>query len=123
MGTGINQRLQRIPPKHPTGATITEKPNCSNCPPFLNSDWCKLIINNDKDLKLRKRDPNGIELMEYTKLCGCLYHPGAREYLMAPVIKELEQLQSTVYEDYGGRNARYAYENAITLIKNGVDRE
>ena len=81
---------------------MTEKPNCSNCPPFLNGDWCKLIINNDKDLKLRKRDPNGIELMEYTKLCGCLYHPGAREYLMKDVIQELELYTITDETAYAG---------------------
>jgi len=99
---------------------MTEKPNCSNCPPFLNGDWCELIINNDKDLKLRKRDPNGIELMEYTKLCGCLYHPGAREYLMAPVIAELERKRDRRAEfiyDSSTNPMVAAYDEAIALIR------
>ena len=109
---------------------MTEKPNCSNCPPFLNGDWCKLIINNDKDLKSRKRDPNGIELMEYTKLCGCLYHPGAREYLMAPVIKELGSKRTKAQKEITHLFLEQdAYRegivktcgDAISLIKNGVD--
>ena len=102
---------------------MTEKPNCSNCPSCDRDtgtwDYC-----NEGDFAI---DP--LETKEKIGIVGCLSHPGAREYLMAPVIAELERLQSiiiennTVYEDYGGRNARYAYENAITLIKNGVDRE
>ena len=72
--------------------TMTDKPNCGNCPnkgteqcPYdvicFNEDHCDFIQ------PFKRSD----EFMKFSMACGLLCHPGAREWLMAPVIKELEQ--------------------------------
>ena len=66
---------------------MTEKPNCSTC---------------DKPDCLFKRTRYGI---------ACVDHPGAREYLMAPVIKELEE------QPY---NIMITRDEVISLIRDGV---
>jgi hypothetical protein len=41
---------------------------------------------------------------------------------MKNVIDELNRLKENVYEDFGGENARYAYETAISLIEKECSR-
>lgn len=48
----------------------------------------------------------------FVKWNGCFNHPQAREYLMTPVIAELERRQKIFGGDYG-----VAYRAAILLIK------
>jgi hypothetical protein len=74
---------------------MTEKPNCSTC----DKDCEGLLVGKDH--------------------MACLDHPGAREWLMAPVIKELERLS----KQNVGTQYRYALEEAIALIRDGVKYE
>ena len=50
----------------------------------------------------------------------CMYHPGAREYLMAPAIKELERKRDRMAEfiyDSSTNPMVAAYDEAISLIR------
>lgn len=69
---------------------------------------------------------------ELIRLVGCLSHPQSREYLMKPVIEELDQLLTMNVLEYQTnpdshqkeRSGAYskAFNRAISLIKNGVDK-
>ena len=89
---------------------MTEKPNCGNCP-FCDRDTGTWDYCNEGDFAI---DP--LETKEKIEIVGCLSHPGAREYLMDPVIKELERLSNQNV----GSSYKYALTEAIALIKNGV---
>ena len=69
--------------------TIIRKSNCSTC---TNSECA---INKDhidsEGFKLVADSFPTFAQREQVRLRGCLSHPGAREYLMAPVIKELAE--------------------------------
>jgi len=65
---------------------MIEKPNCLTC---LNDD-CP-IHPNELPFPIEVRYEINI-IRDHTKEMGCFSHPGAREYLMAPVIAELERL-------------------------------
>ena len=60
-------------------------------------------------------------------IVGCLSHPKAREYLMAPVIAELERLESlhdiNKTDDKEEIGLSIAYGVAISLIRNGCDNK
>ena len=92
---------------------MTEKPNCSNCP-FCDRDTGTWDYCNEGDFAI---DP--LETKEKIEIVGCLLHPGAREYLMADVIKELEQRDTAMYDC--GAKRLISLPEAIALIKNGVD--
>jgi hypothetical protein len=54
------------------------------------------------------------------QMCGCLFHPQAREYLNARVITEISDRMKEC-NDKGGSNAAYlAYAYAIDIVQNGV---
>ena len=85
---------------------MTEKPNCGNC---------------DKALYCTNKRYN----------CACLEHPGAREYLMAPVIKEVEHRLNVACKLYHDtpqylstgniyEAQRYVAEDILALIRDGV---
>jgi len=82
------------------GATMSEgiqKPNCSTCTVPKNvtyPKWCPVIE--------EWVAPNYPEKTFILRKCGCLSHSGARAYLMAPVIKELERraIKCGLHEDY-----------------------
>ena len=81
---------------------MTEKPNCGNC----DSKKCEYPSGNLYCYRLDEMiDP------VKTNLCGCFHNPNAREYLMAPVIKELEE------QPY---NIMITRDEAIALIRDGV---
>jgi len=84
---------------------VIQKPNCENCPYFPDDDMrCPIEYSTDQNYAERT-----------TTMTGCLYHPGAREYLMAPVIAELERLS----KQNVGTQYRHALEEAIALLKGG----
>jgi len=73
---------------------MTEKPNCGNC--------IRLEIS-ELDDSCPNEEMCGIsgctitpEVKSWVEIHGCLSHPGAREYLMADVIKELEEIDRLV---------------------------
>jgi len=72
---------------------MTEKPNCGNCP-FCDRDTGTWDYCNEGDFAI---DP--LETKEKIEIVGCLSHPGAREYLMAPVIKELERKRTKAQKE------------------------
>jgi hypothetical protein len=87
---------------------MTDNPcNCSTCP-YKKDYSCKFGI---ADMTAG-----------FTKVTGCFYHPQAREYLMAPVIEELDRLkfESGTSEWRDGFNA--GIRARITLIKEGVKK-
>ena len=95
---------------------MTDKPNCSTCTikrcPMFSYDGGK-----PTDSSVHSQQRLAIEKV------GCLSHPGAREYLMAPVIEYLEQYLIT--ETFGGYSETdVAYSKlareAIALIRDGV---
>ena len=97
------------------------KPNCGNCP-FCDRDTGTWDYCNEKDFAI---DP--LETKEKIELVGCLSHPGAREYLMAPVIKKLEERidmfskEAVAKDNYCLSYRAAGLAEAISLIKNGVD--
>ena len=79
-------------------STMIEKPNCGNCPyPKSNTpDAYKcsyLMASVDEWEGTHKKNllPGKDRRYNFTKVVGCLSHPGARDYLMKDVIKELEE--------------------------------
>jgi hypothetical protein len=67
---------------------MTDIPNCSTCPHATftrGRNW----LNGGVLCKGEPILPDGVATI---KIKGCLSHPDARAYLMAPVIKELERL-------------------------------
>jgi len=97
--------------------TMTDKPNCGNCPnkgteqcPYdvicFNEDHCDFIQ------PFKRSD----EFMKFSMACGLLCHPGARDWLMRDVLQELEKKMlecgSKVMFD-----RQDAYETAISLIR------
>jgi len=82
---------------------MTEKPNCSTCPHFRTTHHGNECAESRTYLPLPAK-----ALIEHV---GCLSHPNAREYLMAPVIKELEE------QPY---NIMITRDEAIILIRDGV---
>jgi len=103
-----------------------QKPNCSTC----TNPKCPVMATPG-----HKPDEVGWypEIVSSIRECGCLSHPGAREYLMAPVIKELER-QATELESrepkFGTRmecehianmhNKAEGMRTAIFFIRDGV---
>jgi len=91
---------------------MIEKPNCLTC---LNDD-CP-IHPNELPFPIEVRYEINI-IRDHTKEMGCLSHSGAREYLMAPVIAELERQAKTC----GSTEQQYALRDAIKLIRDGVEK-
>ena len=83
---------------------MTEKPNCGNCSGNETPNLTDFV-----NCNIRK------DTVPFNPCC--VMNPGAREYLMAPVIKELERC----YDE--GEYDNYSLREIISLIKNGVDRE
>ena len=70
--------------------TGIQKPNCGNC----DSKKCEYPSGNLYCYRLDEMiDP------VKTNLCGCFHNPNAREYLMAPVIKELERKRTKAQKE------------------------
>ena len=102
---------------------MTEKPNCSNCPhrkPAKEGYYQKM--NHCEILGLHFEYPitcseNPMWILQEV---GCLSHPQAQEYLMAPVIAELERKRDRraefIYESSTNPMVA-AYDEAINLIK------
>ena len=72
---------------------MTDKPNCSTCP-HLDESTKRYCTCRKINQQIDGED------MGFVARIGCLSHPGAREYLMAPVIEYLEQYLIT--ETFGG---------------------
>ena len=69
---------------------MTEKPNCTNCPHAQNlgddetpAMYCAEASKHNYIMECDYED---------TQLRGCMWHPGAREWLMRDVIEKLEQI-------------------------------
>ena len=78
---------------------IIQKPNCGNCP---NTSCYNNLIRQDKILTLEQTLETRVSYVavrDHTKTHGCLSHPNAREYLMAPVIKELERKRTKAQKE------------------------
>ena len=95
---------------------MTDKPNCENCPIKNDcSEWKYSLVR--------------AAFRSYGLLC----HPGAKEWLMADVIKELEKQQeelerkarTLMFQPMGDKYASKAegIKKAISLIRNGVNCE
>jgi len=91
---------------------MTDKPNCRNCH-AIHDDRCPIEFATDK-----------CDAYRITQITGCLFHPGAREYLMKDVIKELEQnvfdIESIAEDGYSARAE--GIKKAILLIRDGVKK-
>jgi hypothetical protein len=62
-----------------------------------------------------------VKVWEFTKEYGAICHPQAREYLMKDVIEELKRrCENTDRDEF--YNSDVMYEEAITLIKEGVKK-
>jgi hypothetical protein len=90
------------------------KPNCSNCPYWINRFQDALH-------ECPARYSYGIRFYEenfipFTEKVGCLSHPGAREYLMKDVIQELER-QAVDARRFKNHERVAGYEKAISLLK------
>jgi len=64
------------------GVSTMNKPNCSTCPHFRSTHHGYECKESSIHLPLPAE--------AFIRYVGCLSHPGARDYLMADVIKELE---------------------------------
>jgi hypothetical protein len=96
---------------------MTDIPNCSTCP------HCNISSITGKTEDCAKLS-HWLLATEYNfvKEMGCLSHPDARAYLMADVIKELEEKYDKLGEDRDAyhEGVKDGYDHAISLIKNGV---
>ena len=96
-------------------STMIEKPNCSTCTikrcPMFSYDGGK-----PTDSSVHSQQRLAIEKV------GCLSHPGAREYLMKDVIKELERLSECNYGTDTGRKYAAVHVKVISLIRDGVKK-
>lgn len=88
---------------------MTDKPNCSTCafatlykqePEFAS---CSIV--------------GHIVVIKDIIKHGCISHPQAREYLMAPVITELEQISLPDNPFHDDEGFEYGIKKAIALIK------
>jgi len=96
---------------------MTEKLNCSTCTIPKNvtyPKWCPVIE--------EWVAPNYPEKTFILRKCGCLSHSGAREWLMAPAIAELE-CKAMGADAEGDYVAVAIYEDAIALTRDGVNHE
>jgi len=94
--------------------SMTDKPNCSTCIikrcPMFSYDGGK-----PTDSSVHSQQRLAIEKV------GCLSHPGAREYLMKDVIKELEHsIEIAADTDFIEDNVKNGMRYAISLIRDGV---
>ena len=100
---------------------MTEKPNCGNCPNQY-TDKCSIDY---KDCLGNSDVFKGMDRVRNHCLMGC--HPNTGAYLMAPVIKELERLESlhdiNKTDDKEEIGLSIAYGVAISLIRNGCDNK
>jgi len=87
---------------------MTDKPNCSTCP-HLDESTKRYCTCRKINQQIDGED------MGFVARIGCLSHPGAREYLVKDVIKELERRTKLFGGHYG-----VAYQSAIFLIRDGV---
>jgi len=97
---------------------MTDKPNCSTCP-LPKKLYLEDTIHT-KDAYVYDCPISGHWMPSKEDggtifKTGCLSHPGAREWLMADVIKELERRTKLFGGHYG-----VAYQSAIFLIRDGV---
>jgi len=97
---------------------MTENPNCSNCPHKVKKNHHILPHCTKNGLTITT-----IYQDEVISPIGCLSHPGAREYLMAPVIVELERLSALCDTRTGFQDQQTGYDRAIALIRGGVNNE
>lgn len=100
---------------------MTDKPSCETCSKRA-TDICPLstVANNIG------RHGDYERIVSVFRIVGCASHSQAREYLMEPVIEELDRIktpESKSYDEYNGGvdyGFEIACERAIALIKNGV---
>jgi len=85
---------------------MTEKPTCQTCTLKPCPHFSEMVHEND----------TAYFIMDIIRKVGCLSHPGAREYLMAPVIKELESHCVSGDSIW----AHYSPNEIIALIRDGV---
>ena len=84
---------------------MTDKPNCSTCL----SKTCPL-----SKIPQASKDLATVEFITMIlKEVSCLSHPGAREYLMADAIEELEHQKL----GYGNTDFDFVFNEAIALIR------
>ena len=94
---------------------MTDKPNCGNC--------SHLDEGTKRYCTCRKiNEQVDGEDMGFVGRIGCLSHPGAREYLMKDVIKELERLSECNYGTDTGRKYAAVHVKVISLIRDGVKK-
>lgn len=90
------------------------KPNCSTCTrgeTNPNDDfWCGV-----------RKDWLDCTEIDHIAVVGCLSHPDAKAWLMRDVIEELET-RKTQKNRFGDQRMVPAYQEAITLIRDGVKR-
>ena len=84
-----------------------QKPNCGNCSLYDDCPLSCIVISKVSQQQL------------IVDTVGCLIHPGAREWLMALVIKELEQLynEETTHSSSYSEGKADGYDRAISLIR------
>jgi len=90
-----------------------QKPNCSTCIYGTTQKFGFVST-----CKITGREMNTY-LTDLISEIGCLSHPGAREYLNAGVIKELERLENYMV-DHCVDTSAVSYHKAIILIRDGV---
>ena len=88
---------------------MTEKPNCGNCSGNETPNLTDFV-----NCNIRK------DTVPFNPCC--VMNPGARECLIAPVIKELNQREHNIgmYPCALESGKIHGYNEAIALIKNGV---
>lgn len=100
---------------------LGEECNCGNCSYATDGDWCPRIIEWDKTKEYRrKKDPYGMSLSEYTIIVGCMYHPRAREVLMADIV---EGIRKHIVDHVCYGDCPYGLMNEDICKKYGPDSE
>ena len=86
---------------------MTEKPNCSTCPHFRTTHHGNECAESRTYLPLPAK-----ALIEHV---GCLSHPNAREYLMAPVEKYVIPVGDYAYIAHG-KKPSLRIDGAATIL-------
>jgi hypothetical protein len=95
---------------------MTDIPNCSTCP-YCDKNTGTWDYCNKADFPIEP-----LHTKEAIEILGCMEHPDARAYLMAPVIEELEEKYDKLGKDRDAyhEGVKDGYDHAISLIRGGV---
>ena len=103
-------------------STMTNKLNCSTCP-HLDESTKRYCTCRKINQQIDGED------MGFVARIGCLSHPGARDYLMRDVIKELEERidmfskEAAAKDNYCLSYRAAGLAEAISLIRDGVNHD